>query len=48
VGKRYGKPVVLQIGSLAMFHDGHRFFLSDNKVWLTDHVPVNYIEIYKL
>lgn len=44
VGKRYGKPVVLNVNSRQMFSDGYQFFLSDNGVWLTDHVPVQYIE----
>lgn len=43
VGKRYGKPVVLRIASEGMNKDGHLFFRSANGVWLTEHVPVNYI-----
>jgi len=43
VGQRYGKPVVLQVAASDMFNDGYQFFLSDNNVWLTDHVPVKYI-----
>ncbi len=43
VGRRYGKPVVLIIASERMNKDGHLFFRSANGVWLTDHVPVNYI-----
>lgn len=44
VGKRYGKPLVLNVNSRQMSADGYQFFLSDNSVWLTDHVPVQYIE----
>ena len=43
VGARYGKPVVLQIDAKAMHDDGFIFYLSENKVWLTDAVPVQYI-----
>ncbi|HKE57659.1 MAG TPA: RNA 2'-phosphotransferase [Pyrinomonadaceae bacterium] len=43
VGRRYGKPVILLIASERMNKDGHLFFRSDNGVWLTDHVPVNYL-----
>ena len=43
VGKRHGKPVVLTINSGQMLKDGHLFYLSDNNIWLTDHVPVKYI-----
>ena len=44
VGQRYGKPVLLKIASLKMFGEGYVFYLSENNVWLTDHVPVKYIE----
>ena len=44
VGERYGKPVILQIASERMNKDGHLFFRSANGVWLTEHVPVEYIE----
>jgi putative RNA 2'-phosphotransferase len=43
VGRRYGKPVVLRIASERMHTDGYMFFVSDNGVWLTEHVPVEYI-----
>jgi putative RNA 2'-phosphotransferase len=44
VGRRYGRPVILKIASERMNKEGHLFFRSANGVWLTDHVPVNYIE----
>jgi len=44
VGARRGKPLLLRIQALRMFQDGHEFFLSENEVWLTDHVPPEYIE----
>ena len=43
VGKRRGKPVVLQIASGKMHQDGHVFYISENGVWLTDAVPPQYI-----
>jgi putative RNA 2'-phosphotransferase len=43
VGKRHGIPIVLTVNSYQMEKDGHLFFLSDNGVWLTDHVPATYI-----
>ncbi|WP_082814514.1 RNA 2'-phosphotransferase [Collimonas fungivorans] len=43
VGARHGKPIVLIIDAQAMSADGHLFYLSQNGVWLTDAVPVNYI-----
>ena len=44
VGKRHGEPVVLKVGSGRMHADGHKFYLSENNVWLTASVPVEYIE----
>jgi putative RNA 2'-phosphotransferase len=45
VGQRHGKPVILVIQALAMHEQGHKFFLSDNGVWLTDHVPAAFIDL---
>ncbi len=44
VGKRHGKPVVLTVDTQQMWAEGHEFYLSENKVWLTDHVPIQYIK----
>ena len=43
VGKRHGKVVLLEIDSKKMFDNGYKFYLSENGVWLTDVVPVEYI-----
>ena len=43
VGQRHGKPVVLRVASGAMHEGGHAFFRADNGVWLTDHVPPEYL-----
>lgn len=43
VGKRYGKPVILKIDTQAMDKKGYQFFLSENGVWLTDFVPMEFI-----
>jgi putative RNA 2'-phosphotransferase len=43
VGQRYGKPVLLRILAREMFEAGYQFYRSDNNVWLTNHVPVEYI-----
>ncbi len=45
VGKRHGKPVVLLVRSGAMCQAGMPFYLSENGVWLTEHVPAEYLEI---
>ncbi len=44
VGSRHGKPVVLTVKSGEMTTAGHHFYQSENGVWLTEHVPVEFIE----
>lgn len=44
VGQRHGKPVILTIRAKEMHQSGHLFYLSDNQVWLTDSVPVEFID----
>jgi putative RNA 2'-phosphotransferase len=44
VGRRHGKPVVLQVHSGAMNRAGHPFYLSQNGVWLVDQVPPEFLE----
>jgi len=43
VGSRYGKPAILTIDSKKMHQDGYQFFISDNHVWLTDHIPSEFL-----
>jgi putative RNA 2'-phosphotransferase len=43
VGERHGKPVVLKVAAGQMSADGHKFYVADNGVWLTDHVPAQYL-----
>lgn len=45
VGSRHGKPVILEIASGAMHNDGHLFWLSDNQVWLAEHIPTDYLRV---
>ncbi len=45
VGQWHGRPVVLIVQAGAMHEAGHQFFLSENHVWLTDHVPPEFLEI---
>jgi putative RNA 2'-phosphotransferase len=45
VGERHGSPVVLRINAWQMHDDGHKFYLSNNGVWLTDFVAPNYLII---
>lgn len=43
VGSRRGKPLILEIDAAKMAAAGFTFYLSANGVWLTDHVPPNFI-----
>ncbi len=43
VGSRHGKPVVLSIDAKSMFESGHEFFVTGNHVWLTEHVPPDFL-----
>ena len=45
VGKRHGKPSVLCVNAKSMRTDGKKFFLSNNGVWLTEHVDPKYITV---
>jgi putative RNA 2'-phosphotransferase len=43
VGQRHGVPVILSVAARKMHEQGHHFYLSENGVWLTEHVPVSFI-----
>ena len=45
VGQRHGKPVVFRVLAGQMQEDGFVFYRSSNGVWLTDHVPANYLRL---
>lgn len=49
VGMRHAKIMnnlmLLHVDSEKMYKDGFKFYKTDNNVWLTDHVPSEYIEI---
>ncbi|NEP02085.1 MAG: RNA 2'-phosphotransferase [Symploca sp. SIO2E9] len=44
VGKRHGVPAVVRVWAAIMHQEGHKFYLSENGVWLTDTVPPQYLE----
>ena len=44
VGCRHGEPKIFLIESLRMFNDGYKFYRSVNGVWLTEHVPAQYLK----
>ncbi|MDX1933075.1 MAG: RNA 2'-phosphotransferase [Capsulimonadales bacterium] len=43
VGRRHGRPVVFRVDAAAMHAAGHVFYRSDNGVWLTEHVPPEFL-----
>lgn len=43
VGMRHGKSVLLSIDVKRLLADGHEFFVAGRQVWLTDHVPPEYL-----
>ena len=38
------KYVILEIDTEAMLKENYKFYLSENKVWLTDFVPSKFIK----
>lgn len=48
VGERRGVPVILIVDSQRMHREGFLYFLSANNVWLTDSVPVEYLQFPEL
>ncbi len=45
VGARHGEAIVLMVKAREMQTAGFTFYHSANGVWLTDHVPVAYLQI---
>lgn len=45
VGARHGRPVVLVIDAAGLAATGEPFFLSENGVWLTAHVPPTFLTV---
>jgi putative RNA 2'-phosphotransferase len=43
--RRRGPHVILEVGAGEMHSAGHVFFRSENGVWLTEHVPPNFLVI---
>jgi putative RNA 2'-phosphotransferase len=44
VGSRRGVPIILSVRTLEMHDKGYKFYRSENNVWLTEHVPSEFIE----
>lgn len=44
VGARRGKPVILRVRAWEMLEAGFKFSVSENGVWLINHVPAEFID----
>jgi putative RNA 2'-phosphotransferase len=42
-GKRYSKPHIFTVNAKGMHDAGFLFYCSENNVWLTEKVPVEYL-----
>lgn len=45
VATRRGKAIILSVDAERMYAQGHIFYCSENGVWLTDSVPVEFISL---
>jgi putative RNA 2'-phosphotransferase len=45
VGQRHGRPVILSVDAHRMHASGFTFYVADNGVWLTDHVPAEFLGV---
>ena len=45
VARRHGKPVLLEIKAKQMHEAGHKFYQSDNGIWLSNFVPKEFLEV---
>ncbi|MCA1472346.1 RNA 2'-phosphotransferase [Bradyrhizobium sp. IC3195] len=43
VGQRHGKPHIFKVDAGSMHAKGFKFFRAENGVWLTDHVPPEFL-----
>ena len=48
VGARRGTPAIFIIDARRMVQEGFLFYCSENGVWLTEHVPPEYLEEHRL
>lgn len=44
VGKRHGKVIILEIDAKKMHELGYKFYISENAVWLTDNIPIEFLK----
>lgn len=47
VGKRHGKPAILEIDTRKMHEEGIEFYQSSREIWITRSVPARYVRMVK-
>lgn len=45
VGRRHGHPAVFSVDAARAWAEGHRFYRSENGVWLTNPLAATYLEL---
>ncbi|WP_295672997.1 RNA 2'-phosphotransferase [uncultured Mucilaginibacter sp.] len=45
VGKRHGKPIIIEIDAEGLSQEGSKFFKTSDNVWLTDKIPSDFISL---
>jgi putative RNA 2'-phosphotransferase len=45
VGKRHGKPIIIEIDAEGLSKEGAKFFKTGDNVWLTDKIPSDFISL---
>ncbi|MCB2127150.1 MAG: RNA 2'-phosphotransferase [Rhodobacteraceae bacterium] len=45
VGRRHGRPAVFFVDAARAWTQGHRFYRSENDVWLTDPLPAIFLDL---
>ena len=43
ISKRRGSKFVIYVKAKMMYESGHKFYRTENGIWLTDHVPPDFI-----
>lgn len=43
VGKRHGKPIIIEIDTIELIENGWEFFKTEESVWLTSNIPIEYL-----
>jgi hypothetical protein len=45
IGERHGKPIVIELNTQRLLKDNWQFYKTEQNVWLTNDVPIDYLII---